>query len=244
MIDIHCHILPEIDDGSLSQTESIIMAQSAQRGGTSVIVATPHYFNSFQNPEPVNKQIVQQRFEELKTAFEKNNLPITLCLGSEQYGVNNLEKIIDDGELITLNNSRYLLIEFSLDDDIQRVKYVLSQLDGCNITPVLAHPERYGFLQEDPSQIYWFLKQGSVLQLNKGSVLGRFGSAAQSTSHWLLDGRLAHVIASDSHGPYQRTADMSEAFEFVCYNCSQNYAQALFYENPKKIIDDKDIDRH
>lgn len=244
MIDIHCHILPGIDDGSLSLTESLIMAESANAGGTSAIVATPHYFNEFQNPEPVDKKTVIRIFNELKTAFEKNNAPVSLYMGAEQYGVNNLEQIIDDGELITINNSRYLLIEFSLDDDIERAKYVLSELENYDIIPILAHPERYDFIQEEPSKVYWFLQHGCLLQVNKGSVTGRFGSDAERVSHWLLRERMAHVVASDSHGPYQRTADMSEAFEYVCYSCGDEYADCLFYENPQRIINDADIGRY
>lgn len=242
MIDLHCHILPGIDDGSMSLSESLVMAQSASAGGTSAIVATPHYFNEFQNPEPVDKKTVTKLFNELKASFEKNNAPVSLYLGAEQYGVNNLEKIIDDGELITINDSRYLLIEFSLDDDIERAKYVLSELESYDIVPILAHPERYDFILEQPQRIYWFLQHGCLLQVNKGSITGKFGSEAEHISHWLLRERMAHVVASDSHGPYQRTADMSEAFEYVCYSCGDSYADRLFYVNPKRIIKNKTVE--
>ena len=242
MIDLHCHILPGIDDGALSLSESLIMAQSAAGGGTRKIAATPHYFNDYQNPKPVSKAEVMQKFKELKDFLRLNRCPVELYMGAEQYGVSNLASLIENDELITINDSRYLLIEFSLDDDIERAKYVLSQLDDYDIVPVLAHPERYDFIQEEPSKIFWFLQHGCLLQVNKGSITGRFGEEAEGISHWLIRERMAHVVASDSHGPYQRTADMSAAYQYACYSSGDEYAYMLFNENPQRILDDEEID--
>lgn len=242
MIDLHCHILPGIDDGALSLSESLIMAQSAEGGGTRKIVATPHYFNDYQNPRPVTKAEVKSKFKELKNFLRLNRCPVELYMGAEQYGVSNLVPLIENDELITINDSRYLLIEFSLDDDIERVKFVLSQLDDYDIVPVLAHPERYDFIQDEPSKIFWFLQHGCLLQVNKGSITGRFGEEAEGISHWLIRERMAHVVASDSHGPYQRTADMSAAYQYACYSSGDEYAYMLFNENPQRILDDEPID--
>lgn len=244
MIDIHCHILPGVDDGSLSTAESIVMAQSALGGGTKKIVATPHYFNDYQNPVPLKKNDVIEKFNELKASFKKSNIPVKLYLGSEQYGVNNLIPLIENDELITINGSRYLLIEFSLDDELERAKYVLSQLEDYDIIPILAHPERYDFILDEPSKVFGLLQQGCLLQVNKSSIIGRFGQDSESVSHWLLRERMAHFVASDSHGPYQRTADMSEAYQYVCYSCGDEYADALFYENPQNVLDNKDIENY
>lgn len=218
------------------------MAQSAAGGGTRKIVATPHYFNDYQNPEPVTKAEVKQKFNELKNYLKLNRCPVELYMGAEQYGVSNLVPIIEDDELITINDSRYLLIEFSLDDDIERAKFVLSQLDDYDIVPILAHPERYDFIQDEPSKIFWFLQHGCLLQVNKGSITGRFGEEAEGISHWLIRERMAHIVASDSHGPYQRTADMSEAYQYACYSSGDEYAYMLFNENPQRILDDEEID--
>lgn len=242
MIDIHCHILPGIDDGSLSLNESLIMSQCAAGGGTRKIVATPHYFNDYQNPRPITKTEVRQAFNELKNFLRMSKSPIELYMGAEQYGVSNLASLIENDELITINDSRYLLIEFSLDDDIERAKYVLGQLDDYDIIPILAHPERYDFIQDEPSRIFWFLENGCLLQVNKGSITGRFGEEAEGISHWLVRERMASFVASDSHGPYQRTADMSEAYQYACYSCGEEYAYELFNGNPQKVLDDEDID--
>ncbi|MCQ2471004.1 MAG: hypothetical protein MJ147_03100 [Clostridia bacterium] len=242
MIDLHCHILHGIDDGSLSLSESLIMAQSALSGGTRKIVATPHYFNSYQNPEPVSKAQVKRTFNELKSFLKQNRCPVELYLGAEQYGVSDISDIIENDDLITINDSRYLLIEFSLDDDVERAKYVISQLEEYDIVPVLAHPERYEFIQEEPSKAFWFLKHGCLLQVNKGSITGRFGSEPEGISHWLLREHMAHVVASDSHGPYQRTANMSEAFQYTCYSCGERYAYDVFEGNPQRILNDEPID--
>lgn len=242
MIDIHCHILPGLDDGSLSLTESMLMAQSAAGGGTKKIVATPHYFNDFQNPEPITKEDVRRAFNELKNFLKMSKSPIELYMGAEQYGISNISALIENDELITINDSRYLLIEFSLDDDIERAKYVISQLDDYGVVPILAHPERYDFIQEEPTKVFWFLQNGCLLQVNKGSITGRFGEDAEGISHWLLRERMAHFVASDSHGPYQRTADMSEALQYALYSCGDEYAHDVFTGNAQKVLDDEPID--
>ena len=218
------------------------MARSALEGGTKKIVATPHYYNDYQNPRPISKEEIAEQFRDLKLYLKMNKCPVEVYMGAEQYGVSNLVPLIENDELVTINDSRYLLIEFSLDDDIERAKFVLSQLDDYDIVPILAHPERYDFIQDEPSKIFWFLQHGCLLQVNKGSITGRFGEEAERISHWLLRERMAHVVASDSHGPYQRTADMSAALQYALYSCGDEYADELFNENPQKILDDEPID--
>ena len=154
----------------MSETESLVMAESAHEGGTKTVVATPHYFNEFQCAELLTKKEITERFNGLKKYFEDIGAPVKLCLGSEQYGISNIYSLIEKDELITLNGSKYLLLEFSLDDEIERAKYVISQFEGTGIIPVIAHPERYDFVQDDISNAFWFLRKECLLQVNKGSI--------------------------------------------------------------------------
>ncbi len=244
MIDIHCHILNGVDDGSMSEAESLVMAESASDGGTRAIVATSHYFNEYQCEKLLSKKEIKEKFRDLKRYFERVKAPVNLYLGSEQYGVNNIYSLIENDELITINDSKYLLIEFSLDDEIERAKYVISQFEDTGIIPVIAHPERYEFVQDDITNVFWFLRKNCLLQVNKGSIIGRFGAEAEHTAMRILRERVAHAVASDAHGPYQRTANLSEAFERVCFELGDSYADYLFYDTPDRIVHNKYIERY
>ena len=241
MIDLHCHIIPAVDDGADSYDEALSMISAARETGTKKMIVTPHYYNKYQCTVESNRKDITERFFKLKEQVEEEEIPIELYLGSEQFGITNISSLIEKDELITLNNSRYLLIEFDFNDDIQRVKYVISQLTEHDIVPVIAHPERYDFFLEKPSDVYYFLEQKCLLQINKGSPLGRYGDASADFANWLLDNRMAHVVASDCHSPYERPAEMCEVNEFLYYKYGERYTNTLMKINPQKIIDDAPV---
>lgn len=236
MIDIHCHIMPGVDDGADNYEESLAMAREAFAAGTNVMVVTPHYYNSGQMRFEMTKADVIQRFQDLQAYFAENGCPVRLCIGAEHFGVQNIGRLAEENRLIPINGSRYVLVEFDFDDEHQRVRYVLSQLISAGYVPVVAHPERYYFLQREPELVYDYLEKGCLLQVNKGSPLGRYGEEEKRLAMWLLNNRLPHVIASDCHSPYQRTPDMSDLHEEMCINVSERYAKMLFIDNPLKIL--------
>ena len=238
LIDIHSHIIPNIDDGAASFGEAAVMLRLAAESGTTDIVATPHYYNAFQCTRRSSKAGVTECFEKLKVFAEKNNIPINLYLGAETFGVNNMTELIRHNEIISINSSRYVLVEFDFNDDFQRVRYCVSQLISGGYVPVIAHPERYHFIHDNPPDIFWFLEHGCLLQVNKGSILGRYGEEEASCSRWLVQNRFAFAIASDAHSPFRRTTDMSRAYEWVFSEFGKKYADELFELNPKKILHD------
>ena len=238
MTDIHMHIIPNIDDGAASYGEAAVMLRLACESGTTVAVATPHYYNAFQCTQRLNKYGVTAAFEKLKEHIIKNDIPIKLCLGSELFGVNNIAQLIKRNEIIPLNGSRYVLTEFSFNDDFQRVRYCISQLKSAGYVPVIAHPERYHFVHSDPSNIFWFLENGCPLQINKGSILGRYGEEECECSRWLIRNRFAFAVASDAHSPFRRTTDMSRSYRWVEEHFDRQYADELFDLNPKKLLKD------
>lgn len=241
LTDIHSHIIPDIDDGSSSLSESAVMLRLAADSGTKNIVATPHYYNAFQCTRRSSKAMVCEQYKKLKEYIAANNIDINLYLGAETFAVNNLSELIKNNEIISLNNSRYVLIEFDFNDNFDRVMYCTMQLKNGGYVPVIAHPERYVFLHRDPSLTYWFLENNCLLQINKGSVLGRYGEEERAFCRWLLDNRFVFAAASDAHSPFRRTTDMSESYEWVYIHYGKKYADDIFNNNPIKLLNNISI---
>ncbi len=241
MIDIHCHIMPGVDDGADSYDEALTMAQEAFEAGTRIMAVTPHYLNASQCKHRYSKAQLAEKYRLLKEHLEREDCRLKLCLGAEHFGVTDIASYAEENKLIPLNGSHYVLIEFDFDDEPQRVEYVLSQLTEANYIPVIAHPERYYFLQEEPRMVYSYLDLGCLLQINKGSPLGRYGAAEKDLAMWLLKNRLPHAVASDCHSPFQRTPDMGELHEIISINVGDGYAHTLFEENPLKILKDEPV---
>lgn len=236
MVDIHTHILPGVDDGSDSVEESFAMIKQAYEAGTRSMVMTPHYLNKSQCRFDASKSVLESYGARLKEECENQGLKVKLYQGAEHFGVTEIGRIADEGGIIPINNSRYVLIEFDFEDDYQRVSYVLSQLMSFHYVPIIAHPERYDFLTGNPSNAYNLLERGCLLQVNKGSPLGKYGPEAQRMSKWLLDNHLVHFVASDCHSPYQRTPEMQQAHEMLTYRLGMSYVNRIFNENPLKVI--------
>ena len=128
MVDIHAHIIPGVDDGSDSVEESLAMIRQAYDSGTSCMVMTPHYLNKNQCRFDASKQQLEAFGKKLRDECVGQGIKVRLYQGAEHFGVTEIGRIADEGGIIPINNSRYVLIEFDFDDDFQRVSYVLSQL--------------------------------------------------------------------------------------------------------------------
>ncbi len=231
MVDMHCHILPGIDDGAEDMDDTLAMAALAAECGVSAIVATPHcnipgapsnYFDDY-----LKKLIVKTR-----QALAEENIPIKLLSGMEVYVTFDLPDLIKQGKILTLNQSRYLLVEFNFGEDPEFVEIMADRLKELKIIPVIAHPERYEFIKFNPEFANILKSKGCVLQSNKGSFLGRYGSSTRETAFELLRAGAVSVVASDAHNCTVRTPYMTEAKNVLTPYCDVN---KLFSLNPRKI---------
>ena len=125
--------------------------------------------------------------------------------------------------------------EFAFGEDPMFVRHVLGRISEKGLVPVLAHPERYFFVQQNPRMIYDWVMSGCVIQINKGSIIGRFGEDAAKTARLLVGHDLVHCVASDAHGTDVRTPVLSEAYDAICVNFGRECAKRLFYTNPAHI---------
>lgn len=238
MIDIHSHILPGIDDGARDLYDTLEMAQIAANSGVTHIVATPHcnipdlYDNYF------GKQYIEV-FRAAKKAIQEEQIPVQLLPGMEVFGTYDVPELMVAGKIMPLNQSRYVLLEFAFDEEEEYVQDILDRVRAVNARPVIAHAERYDFVQDRPQLVYEWRRKGYLVQVNKSSFQGNFGRYAERAAYQLMDHGLISVIASDAHSPEQRTPYMASVYEQLSYEYPEKMLKVLFEENPRRICEDK-----
>ncbi len=234
MIDIHSHILPGVDDGARDMDDTLEMLWMAAECGVKAIIATPHcnipgVYENYFSQEYVN-WVLRVRKEVLR-----EHIPVKVLPGMEAFSTYDLPELIVQGKIMPLNQSRYILLEFAFDEEPEFAEDVLKRVRAVGAKPVIAHAERYEFVQNDPQIVYEWRKKGYLVQLNKGSFLGRFGRRARRAAYLMLDHNLVSVIASDAHSPYQRTTYMLDAYDVLKEEYPRKYLKVLFEENPRRI---------
>ena len=240
MIDIHCHIVPGVDDGSSDFAESLGMGENAEACGVTDIIVTPHCNipGSYRN---YYGDAYEKAFTGLETLFSEGRIGIRLHRGMEVFGAGDLISLLDKGRIITLAGSRYMLVEFPFDDDMWHARDVLISLLRNGIVPIVAHPERYYAVNDDVQFALDWADMGCLLQLNRTSLLGPHASPESKTSRMLMDMGAAHFIATDAHGVFARTTTLLDAYEFVSRRYSREWAELLMVENPRRVINDKRV---
>lgn len=235
MTDIHTHTLYGLDDGSESFEMSLKMLSMASKGGTKNIILTPHcnipggYLNYMNST-------IAGRFEKLKDAAKEFVPDINLYLGMEVYASNDIPELIRRGMAITLNRSRYLLVEFNFEESPLYVFKVLQNIQKAAIVPVLAHPERYAFVQQEPYIVHDLIRAGIIIQINRGSILGKFGSQPKAAADYLLKHSMVHIVASDGHRSYSRAPILYDAYAEVEKHYGKEYADMLFKKKSPKYF--------
>lgn len=234
MIDLHCHILPGVDDGAETMEDACEMAYMAYLSGVTTIVATPHCmpgrFENYQTEE------YEQAIAALQRELTQCRIPVTILPGAEAFaGDTLLEKLVDK-QVPSLNGTNYLLTEFSFEEDIDIANSYLEQMVSLGYRPVIAHPERFEFVQREMDVIPYWKSLGYLLQSNKGSVLGRFGRRARRVANWMLEYEYVDIIASDAHSSWSRTPHMGEIYQYLCRYYGKEYALQLLKYNPQKVI--------
>ena len=196
MVDIHSHLIPNVDDGSKSVEETFMLIKEADRAGITDIILTPHYIvNSYE--QNANTLILLK--DKLQQILDKDKINVKLHIGMEVYITDNLIDLLKQNKLLTLANSKYLLMELPLNTNVQYLDMVIFKLIENNIIPIIAHPERYKFVQEDPSKVRELIDSGCLIQSNIGSILGIYGKKAKKTIKYLLKNDLINFIATDTH---------------------------------------------
>lgn len=240
MIDLHTHILPGLDDGAGSWEDSLEMARMAVNGGTSVLAATCHSNLPGQRPLDFTAKY-REKLDRLRLLLRQNGIPLQVAEGMEVFGDRSVVGKLETGQLLTLNQTRFVLIEFALDIPAAEIYVILDRLLERGYRPVLAHPERYRCVRQSIVHVEEWYRMGTAIQINKGSVLGRFGRKIAETADRLLRAGLVSLAASDAHGPLQRTAALGNFYDFLAAHYGRGCPELLLEENPSRILRGKEL---
>lgn len=238
MIDIHCHILPGIDDGAKTIYDSIDMAKEAVREGITTIIATPHHKNNQYENEKLD---ILDRVTELNQTLSQEGIPLTILPGQEVriYG-EIIEDYLSGGKILPLNETNYLFIEFPSGSVPRYAERLFYELQTEGLIPIIVHPERNQEIIENPNLLYKFVNNGALSQVTAGSLTGYFGKKIKKFSEQLIEADLTHFIASDAHNIHNRTFKMAEAMDTVekKYGIDMVY---LFRENAELLAQGKNV---
>lgn len=240
MIDIHAHILPGLDDGAGGWEDSLAMAELAVKSGVTVVAATPHCGLSDRDTNG-RVEVVEDLLAEFRARLERAGIALTVYGGMEIFGTEATAELLQGGALTTLNGSRYPLIEFPFERFGRQATRILDEVLSLGYRPVVAHPERYQYTQMDPTILNVWADMGCLLQVNRGSLLGRFGSAAEELAWGMAARGFICAVASDAHSPVRRTTWMQDVYDRLSAEFTGQTARLLLEENPARLLLDKEI---
>jgi protein-tyrosine phosphatase len=236
MIDIHCHLLPAIDDGATSLEEALALADIAVRDGIETCILTPHVYPGRWNN---NLASIDRAVANFRNALAEHQIPLVVRTGGEVRLTDHIFNQLDGNELPFLgkrSGCSLLLLEFPhshiIPGSAQLVKWLLDK----SIMPVIAHPERNKAIMRDLTLIEPFTEAGCLLQITAGSLTGRFGSTAEKIAWQLLDSDKVSFVATDAHNLKARPPVLSEAFAQVAGRKGEDYAWRLFRDNQREMI--------
>lgn len=237
-IDMHCHILPGVDDGSVNIDQTLKMMQVAYDDGTRGMIATPHYHIGRMVSD---RKECESRLEAVKKKAKESGIHMDLYLGTEVYYFSEAFDKIVDGEIMSLAGSSYVLIEFEPRVEFERILRAAANAASEGYVPIFAHVERYMCLLEKPALCKELIEHGALLQINAASVVGKHGKDVQKFDKKILKKKWVSFVASDAHGDKHRRPRLMEAYEYVKKKVGEDYADDIFYNNQIKIIEDERI---
>ncbi len=241
MIDFHNHILPATDDGSPSMEVTLSMLRTAADQGITDIVNTVHFQSPRMDRVPVEIDALTETMNQVRESMKNEGINIQLHLGAEVFYLPNLMELIKN-PLLTFGRGKYMLIEFSTRTLPESCWQMFFDLNLAGITPIIAHPERYKKVQENPALVGRFIRSGCLIQLDAGSLIGTLGESSKKASLEILRQGLCHIIGSDAHDDRKRNFQLAEAVEIAVKYLGEDIANQLVTTNPKAVLDGEYIE--
>ncbi len=231
MIDIHCHVLPGLDDGPADEATAVAMCRLAAENGTTDLVATPHANQRYPYSRPASEERLRQLGQVVGPAPR-------LHLGCDfRLHYDNIEAALADPARFTIRDGPYLLVEFSDQVISQGTASVFDRLRRAGLTPIITHPERNPLLRDHHSRMNVWIHRGCLLQITGQSLLGGFGSRARSAAIDMVNAGLVHLIASDGHDLEKRPPVLRPSYAFVVDRWGEQVAHSLFVDNPRAVLE-------
>ncbi|HML34184.1 tyrosine-protein phosphatase [Sporomusa sphaeroides] len=239
MLDVHCHLLPGIDDGAKDLETSLKMLDIAGKNNTRAIIATPHVIEG--KWLPAWEEIVES-CNMLKIESRKYGLDIPVYPGGEVAVHMDMLDMVKGPGPYCLNSGGYILVELPAMEIPRFTEDFFFTLEARGITPVLAHPERHPVLSKDPEILVEWIRRGLLLQINGSSLMGRMGERAQAMAELLLTRHMVHCIGSDAHSARSRNPDLSRAADRIVSLVGLEMARQILTVNPQRIIESQDVE--
>ena len=237
MIDIHSHIIPNVDDGARSVEETFNILKEAQEAGFTDVILTSHFLLNYYE---TNAQELIFWKEKLQEVLKKQGTKINLHSGMEIYITNQMEELLENKKILTLANSRYMLIELPLATNVKYFDYVVYYLEAKGIKPIIAHPERYKCVQKDPDIVEEYIEKGCLIQCNYGSIVNLYGREAEKTIKTLLKKNQVHFLGSDVHRENGTFLIILDAIKKIRKIIGENKINEITTINPKKILQNEE----
>lgn len=238
MIDMHSHILPNIDDGAKNIDKSITMIKEAYEAGFTDIISTSHYIEESYN---ATKKEREKLIRDINKKLEAENISIKIHNGAEAYVSINLVDLIESEKLPTINESKYLLMELPMHSEIIYLDEIIYKLKNNGIIPIIAHPERYLYVQENPKVLQSLIDKGVLFQANYGSVIGHYGKSAKKTLKKLLKNDMIHFFGTDTHRSGSIYTQMDSILRKLERIIGKEKLYVLSKINPQRVLDNKEI---
>lgn len=231
-VDIHCHILPGLDDGARDWDESLAMSRLAVADGTTTIIATPHQLGGYGRNQ---REAIRLRVEELKQRLADAGVPLLVLPGADVRVDDRLVEQLVSGNVLTLgDHGRHILLELPHELYLP-LESLVERLARHNFVAILSHPERNEGILRRPDVLDPLVDAGCLLQVTAGSLCGSFGEPCQRLAESLIVSGMAHVVATDGHGAKARRPLMRRAYERAIELVGVEMAAALCCHNPALV---------
>lgn len=230
MIDLHTHILPQVDDGAEDLEMALAMGRYGLEQGLTKIAATPHFY---QIPD---WELIKKKVAELQKEFDAAQISLEIIPGAELFIDLDIMDMAAHQIPTYANMGKFCLIELPLQQIPIYTEQVIFSLQTKGITPIIAHPERYAPVVADPNVLLPWIRQGCLIQVNAGSILGRFGSKIRETAEIMLTHQMVHLVGSDGHRLERRQLNLAACLPDLTAIAGQELAQQLVTTNPGAIL--------
>ncbi len=238
-VDIHCHLLPGIDDGSRSWEESLEMAQQMVADGTDTVVVTPHQLG---NHTATTGQTIRHRTQQLQQWLQTNRVPLRVLPGADVRIDSDMIARLQSGDCLSLaDQRRHVLLELP-HELYQPLEPILEQLERIGMVGILSHPERNRGIMRQPQVIEPLVRAGCLMQVTADSFVGEFGPEPEQLAHYIVDNGWCHFLATDAHGSRKRSPQLGRAYELAVERVGYPLAVAMCCDNPLAVAEGRDLD--
>ena len=237
-VDLHCHILPALDDGAKDMEKTKEMLKIAYEEGIREIIATPHFFAS---KKSASIERIKMTIAEVERQMEQWGFQIKLYPGNEIYYRSEVPDLLEEGQIATLAGSRYVLVEFDPMTEYSYLRDGILKLDSYGYVPILAHTERYECLWKKKEKLQRVKDHGGLIQVNASSFQGGLFDEMAKRARYLMKNELLDFIGTDAHSTGKRSPRMKETASYLYKKLGDKKTNKILVENPRAVIEDRSI---